>query len=113
MYIACLSGNDVIIEKLLNWKLSGFKSLTPEHCQLICPVDFNAQCGIGNESALMAAVRGGFAYIVSLLLRNGIDPNIVNSNLMDEMANGENSYNLVLLEAVRQRSWILTELLLR
>lgn len=61
----------------------------------------------------MAAVRGDFVAIVSSLLRNGINPNILNSSAIDEIDSEESNYNLVLLEAVRQKSWILTELLLR
>lgn len=61
----------------------------------------------------MAAVRGSFLYIVFVLLRNGINPNIYNSNLMDDLANEDCCGNSVMIEAVRQGSFLMTELLLR
>lgn len=97
----------------MRWRLLGTNVMQPEHQAFICPIDLNQQCGIGKESALMAAVRGGFVAIVSSLLRNGINPNILNASAIDEIDSEESSCNLVLLEAVRQKSWILTELLLR
>lgn len=113
LYIACLSGNDGLIEKLLRWRLLGTNVTQPQIQAYICPIDLNQQCGIGKESALMAAVRGGFVNIVKSLLRNGINPNILNASAIEEMDSEESNCNLVLLEAVRQKSWILTELLLR
>lgn len=113
LYIACLSGNDGLIEKLMRWRLIGTNVMQPELQAYICPIDLNQQCGIGKESALMAAVRGGFVTIVSSLLRNGINPNILNASAIEEIDSEESNCNLVLLEAVRQKSWILTELLLR
>lgn len=80
---------------------------------LLSPIDLNVQCGVVRETALMAAVRGGFLYIVFILLRNGINPNIFNSNLSDDMSSEANIGNSVLVEAVRQRSFLMTELLLR
>lgn len=61
----------------------------------------------------MAAVRGGFMYIVSVLLLCGVDPNVCNQHLVEDIDNDENNYNSVLIEAVRQKSFTLTELLLR
>lgn len=61
----------------------------------------------------MAAVRGGFVSIVSLLLRNGINPNIISQNPLEEIEGEEINCNLVLLESVRQRHRLMTELLLR
>lgn len=113
LYIACLSGNDYIIESLLNWRLIGTNINRPESQILLSPIDLNVQCAIVRETALMAAVRGGFLYIVFILLRNGINPNIYNSNLSDEMSSEGNIGNSVLVEAVRQRSFLMTELLLR
>lgn len=113
LYIACLSGNDGLIEKLLRWRLLGTNVTQPQIQAYICPIDLNQQCGIGKESALMAAVRGGFVTIVLSLLRSGINPNILNASAIEEMDSEESNCNLVLLEAVRQKSWILTELLLR
>lgn len=111
LYIACLSGNDSLIEILLNWRLVGQK---PDGgVAYICPVDLNQRCGIGKESALMAAVRGGFVSIVSMLLRNGINPNIINTNTIDEIEEDECNYNAILLEAVRQKHHLMTNLLLR
>lgn len=80
---------------------------------LLCPIDLNVQCGFVKETALMAAVRGEFVYIVSVLLCNGINPNIHNTNSTDDLDNEKNCGNPVLSEAVRQKSFILTELLLR
>lgn len=80
---------------------------------LLSPIDLNVQCAFVKETALMAAVRGGFLYIVSILLRNGINPNIYNSNLIDDIGSDDCSGNSVLIEAVRQKSFLMTELLLR
>lgn len=113
LYIACLSGNDYIIESLLNWRLVCTHISRPE-CQLLySPIDMNVQCAFVKETALMAAVRGDFLYIVFILLRNGINPNIYNSNLIDDLNSEECSGNSVLIEAVRQKSLLMTELLLR
>lgn len=113
LYIACLSGNDYIIERLLNWRLVCCRPSQPEHEILLCPIDMNVQCAVVKETALMAAVRGDFAYIVSVLLRNGSNPNVYNSNLSDNLDSEENTGNSVLIEAARQKSFLLTELLLR
>lgn len=114
LYIACLSGNDYIIECLLNWRVVCTNVARPE-CQLLrSPVDLDVQCAVVRETALMAAVRGGFLYIVFTLLQSGINPNVYsNSNLSDELSNEETIGNAVLIEAVRQRSFLMTELLLR
>lgn len=80
---------------------------------LRCPIDLNVQCAFVRETALMAAVRGGFLSIVLILLRNGIDPNIYNTNLIDDLNCDENTGNSVLIEAIRQKSFLMTELLLR
>lgn len=80
---------------------------------LLCPIDLNVRCGFVKETALMAAVRGEFVYIVSVLLCNGINPNMHNTNSTDDLDNEKNCGNPVLSEAVRQKSFILTELLLR
>lgn len=113
LYIACLSGNDYIIECLLNWRLVCTHASRPECQVLLSPIDLNTQCAFVQETALMAAVRGGFLYIVYILLRNGINPNIYNSNLMDDLDSEESVGNSVLIEAVRQKSFLMTELLLR
>lgn len=113
LYIACLSGNDYIIERLLNWRLVGQHIDESEIKRLLCPIDLNVQCGFLRETALMAAVRGEFVYIVSVLLRNGIDPNIYGNNPPDDLDNETSIGNAVLLEAVRQKSFLVTELLLR
>lgn len=113
LYIACLSGNDYIIECLLNWRVVATNVSRPD-CQLLrSPVDLNVLCAVVRETALMAAVRGGFLYIVFILLQNGINPNVYSNNLSDEMVNDEIIGNSVLIEAVRQASFLMTELLLR
>lgn len=111
LYIACLSGNDSLIEILLNWRLIGRKLDT--EIAYICPVDLNQRCGFGKESALMAAVRGGFVSIVSMLLHNGMNPNVISTDVIDEIEEYESNYNTILLEAVRQRHHSMTNLLLR
>lgn len=113
LYIACLSGNDYIIERLLNWRLVGRNTERTDSELLLCPIDLNIQCGFVRETALMAAVRGEFLYIVSVLLRNGIDPNVYSNSLTDNMESQSAIGNAVLLEAVRQKSYHVTELLLR
>lgn len=84
-----------------------------ESQMLLSPIDLNVQCAYVKETALMAAVRGGFLYIVFILLRNRINPNIYNSNLIEDVDSEECSGNSVLIEAVRQKSFLMTELLLR
>lgn len=113
LYIACLSGNDYIIERLLNWRLIGQHIDNVNAARLLCPIDLNVQCGFVQETALMAAVRGDFVCIVSVLLRNGINPNVYNNHLTGDMDNEASVGNAVLLEAVRQKSFLMTELLLR
>lgn len=113
LYIACLSGNDYIIECLLNWRVVATNVSRPDCQQLISPVDLNVLCAVVRETALMAAVRGGFLYIVFILLQNGINPNVYSNNLSDEMVNDEIIGNSVLIEAVRQGSFLMTEVLLR
>lgn len=48
-----------------------------ENVELRCPLDLNILCGAARETALLAAVRGGFLDVVTLLLQNGADPNVV------------------------------------
>lgn len=48
-----------------------------------CPLELDLLCGAPRETALLAAVRGGYADVVSLLLQNGADPNVI-AKPMDE-----------------------------
>lgn len=41
------------------------------------PLQVNLLCGAARETALLAAVRGGYLDVVSLLLKNEADPNII------------------------------------
>lgn len=112
LYIACLSGNEFVIEKLLNWRVTATNTQAGDS-QLICPLDLNASCGVIKESALMAAVRGGFVNIVAMLLRSGTEPNVTNKNVVEDIEYNESTCDSPLVEAVRQKSEIITELLLR
>lgn len=112
LYITCLSGNEYMIEKLLNWRVIATNTQGKDS-QLMCPLDLNASCGVIRESALMAAVRGGFVNIVAMLLRSGTEPNVINKNALEDVEDNDSSCNSPLAEAVRQKSEIITELLLR
>lgn len=48
-----------------------------------CPLELNILCGAPRETALLAAVRGGYTDVVTILLENGADPNII-ARPMDE-----------------------------
>lgn len=47
------------------------------------PLELNILCGAARETALLAAVRGGYLDVVSLLLNNGSDPNIIAKAMED------------------------------
>lgn len=49
-----------------------------------CPININLLCGAARETALLAAVRGGFLDVVQLLLQNKADPNIVAKPVEDQ-----------------------------
>lgn len=55
-----------------------------ENTELRCPLDLNILCGAARETALLAAVRGGFLDVVTLLLQNGADPNVVARAVEDQ-----------------------------
>lgn len=42
-----------------------------------CPLELNMLCGAPRETALLAAVRGGYTDVVEILLDNGADPNVI------------------------------------
>lgn len=44
----------------------------------------NLLCGAARETALLAAVRGGFIDVVVLLLQQGADPNIMARPVEDQ-----------------------------
>lgn len=49
------------------------------------PLQVNILCGAARETALLAAVRGGYTDVVSLLLNNGADPNIIAKAMEDHV----------------------------
>lgn len=42
-----------------------------------CPIELNMLCGAPRETALLAAVRGGYTDVVAILLERGADPNVI------------------------------------
>ncbi|XP_067619795.1 leucine-rich repeat serine/threonine-protein kinase 1 isoform X3 [Eurosta solidaginis] len=83
-----------------------------------CPVNLNLLCGAARETALLAAVRGGFVDVASLLLQHGADPNIMAKPVEDhnDPKCTEGIYglsNIPIAEACKQRSLPILELLLK
>lgn len=81
------------------------------------PVLINVLCGAVQETALLAAVRGGYYEIVSILLSHDADPNIIAKPLEDSNdPKCEEIYgicNNCLSEACKQSSLPMVDLLLR
>lgn len=82
------------------------------------PMALNALCGAARETALLAAVRGGYLDVVTLLLASGADPNIVAKAVEDhnDPKACDEIYgfsNVPLAEAARQKSLPMVELLLK
>ncbi|XP_052864950.1 leucine-rich repeat serine/threonine-protein kinase 1 [Anopheles cruzii] len=90
-----------------------------EHeCVMRCPLDLNILCGAARETALLAAVRGGFLDVITLLLENGADPNVIARAVDDQNdpTSSDEIYgfsNIPLAEATRQKSLPMVELLLK
>ncbi|XP_055623482.1 leucine-rich repeat serine/threonine-protein kinase 1 isoform X2 [Toxorhynchites rutilus septentrionalis] len=83
-----------------------------------CPLDLNILCGAARETALLAAVRGSFLDVVTLLLQNGADPNVVARAVEDhnDPKSSDEIYgfsNIPLAEATRQKSLAMVDLLLK
>ncbi|ETN67521.1 Leucine-rich repeat kinase [Anopheles darlingi] len=83
-----------------------------------CPLDLNILCGAARETALLAAVRGGFLDVITLLLENGADPNVIARAVEDQNdpKSSDEIYgfsNVPLAEATRQKSLAMVELLLK
>ncbi|XP_062537326.1 leucine-rich repeat serine/threonine-protein kinase 1 isoform X2 [Armigeres subalbatus] len=89
-----------------------------DNSELRCPLDMNILCGAARETALLAAVRGGFLDVVTLLLQNGADPNVV-ARAVDDQNDPKASdeiygfSNVPLAEATRQKSLAMVDLLLK
>uniref|UniRef100_A0A8D8E4R7 non-specific serine/threonine protein kinase n=3 Tax=Culex pipiens TaxID=7175 RepID=A0A8D8E4R7_CULPI len=89
-----------------------------ENTEMRCPLDLNVLCGAARETALLAAVRGGFLDVVTLLLQNGADPNVVARAVEDQNdpKSSDEIYgfsNVPLAEATRQKSLAMVDLLLK
>uniref|UniRef100_A0A182XPR4 Uncharacterized protein n=1 Tax=Anopheles quadriannulatus TaxID=34691 RepID=A0A182XPR4_ANOQN len=52
--------------------------------EMRCPLDLDILCGAARETALLAAVRGGFLDVVTILLENGADPNVIARAVEDQ-----------------------------
>uniref|UniRef100_A0A182N1F9 non-specific serine/threonine protein kinase n=1 Tax=Anopheles dirus TaxID=7168 RepID=A0A182N1F9_9DIPT len=86
--------------------------------ELRCPLDLDILCGAARETALLAAVRGGFLDVVTILLEHGADPNVLARAVEDQNdpKSSDEIYgfsNVPLAEATRQKSLPMVELLLR
>lgn len=82
-----------------------------------CPINLNLLCGAARETALLAAVRGGFLDVVTSLLQHGANPNILAKPVEDQNDPkcSEEIYglsNIPIAEACKQRSLPMVELLL-
>ncbi|XP_055377695.1 leucine-rich repeat serine/threonine-protein kinase 1 [Condylostylus longicornis] len=80
-----------------------------------CPISLNLLCGAAKETALLAAVRGGFVDVVSSLLEHGADPNIAAKPVENSNDFGEEIFglcNVPLAEACKQKSEDLIKVLL-
>lgn len=80
-----------------------------------CPLELNQLCGAPRETALLAAVRGGYTEVVALLLEHGADPNRIAKPLDEDSVNDEmyGCANSPLAEATRQTSVDILDLLLK
>ncbi|XP_053678911.1 leucine-rich repeat serine/threonine-protein kinase 1 [Anopheles nili] len=89
-----------------------------QQCEMRCPLDLDILCGAARETALLAAVRGGFLDVVMILLEHGADPNVIARAVEDQNdpKSSDEIYgfsNVPLAEATRQKSLPMVELLLK
>lgn len=77
-----------------------------------CPLELNQLCGAPRETALLAAVRGGYTDVVALLLKHGADPNKMARPVEEEGVNEDMFTNSPLAEATRQASVAIVDMLL-
>lgn len=96
--------------------ISAMAAKVKESCER-SPVLINVLCGAVQETALLAAVRGGYYEIVSILLTHDADPNIIAKPFEDSNdPKCEEIYgicNNCLSEACKQSSLPMVDLLLR
>lgn len=92
----------------------GTQELTEADGEVLrCPLELNQLCGAPRETALLAAVRGGYTEVVGLLLKHGADPNIMARPMEEEPSLNEDMFtNSPLAEATRQASVDIVDLLL-
>uniref|UniRef100_T1IVJ9 non-specific serine/threonine protein kinase n=1 Tax=Strigamia maritima TaxID=126957 RepID=T1IVJ9_STRMM len=79
----------------------------------ICPVEVNAYCNDGCETALHAAVRAKNYAIVSLLLTNNADPNLKMRQIEDDENGVLGKPLTALVEACQSRNHLMIDLLLK
>ncbi|XP_070508188.1 leucine-rich repeat serine/threonine-protein kinase 1 isoform X2 [Chironomus tepperi] len=83
------------------------------------PLELNLLCGAARETALLAAVRGGFIEVAHLLLTHNADPNISARPLEDPQNDPRMTdeiygfCNTPLAEATKQKSIAMVDLLLK
>lgn len=83
-----------------------------------CPININMLCGAACETALLAAVRGSFVDVATVLLTHGANPNIIARPVEDQNDPkcSEEIYGLCnapLAEACKQKSLSMVDLLLK
>lgn len=105
------------IQKLMSSFNLSSMAAKEEDTIMKCPISINLLCGAVQETALLAAVRGGYFDIVSILLRHNADPNIIAKPLEDSNdPKCEEIYgicNNCLSEACKQNSLPMVDILLR
>lgn len=83
-----------------------------------CPININMLCGAARETALLAAVRGSFVDVATVLLAHGANPNIIARPVEDQNDPKccEEIYglcNVPIAEACKQKSLPMMDLLLK
>ncbi|XP_054091980.1 leucine-rich repeat serine/threonine-protein kinase 1 isoform X2 [Zeugodacus cucurbitae] len=103
---------------MLKLNITGEDDNREEKESEICPINLNLLCGAARETALLAAVRGGFVDVAKLLLEHGANPNILAKPVEDQNDPKciEEIYglsNVPIAEACKQHSLPMLELLLK